>query len=73
MEEEVTLRLNVPSLWENDSWYPPLSDHPQIKAMGLFQEVEDPKLGKVHYQRPPWTFYGVPKVEPKPYRFADGH
>ena len=52
--------------------YQQLYSHPQTKALGLFKEVDDPKLGKVRYQCPPWTFYGVPRIEPKPYNDLAG-
>lgn len=48
--------------------YQQLYEHPQTKAMGLFKEVDDPKLGRVKYQCPPWIFEGVPRVDPWPYQ-----
>ena len=51
--------------------YQQLYEHPQTKAMGLFKEVDDPELGKVKYQCPPWVFEGVPRVDPWPYQEVD--
>ena len=47
--------------------YQQLYDHPQTKAMGLFKEADDPKLGKVKFLTSPWKLHGVPAVVPEPF------
>ena len=47
--------------------YQQLYDHPQTKAMGLFKEADDPKLGKVKFLTSPWKLHGIPAVVPEPF------
>ena len=42
--------------------------HPQIEAMGIVKELEDPVLGKVACVVAPWKMDGVSKPSPVPYQ-----
>ena len=48
--------------------YRQLYDHPQVRTLGLFGEMDDPTLGTVRYQRMPWTLDGVPVPPARPFR-----
>ena len=48
--------------------YRQLYDHPQVKTLGLFGEMDHPTLGTVSYQRMPWTLDGVPAPPARPFR-----
>lgn len=47
--------------------YKQLLAHPQMEAIGMVAEMDDPKLGKLKCLVSPWKLYGVPVVAPKPY------
>ena len=48
--------------------YQQLYDHPQVQALALFAEMDDPTLGTVRHQRMPWTLDGVPIPSARPFR-----
>ena len=41
--------------------YPPLARHPQIEALGIFEDVEYPDFGTMKAVGVPWEFSNVPK------------
>ena len=51
--------------------YQQLVDHPQIQAIEIFRELDDPALGRVRFQRVPWGLDGVPEPEPNPFCEVD--
>lgn len=46
--------------------------HPQMEAMGIVKELEDPALGKVACVVAPWKMDGVSKPSPVPYQEPTG-
>ncbi|MDP3139614.1 MAG: CoA transferase [Burkholderiaceae bacterium] len=40
--------------------YPTLLDHPQLKELGMFREMDHPTAGRVRTLRPGWTFSRTP-------------
>lgn len=71
--EEVTAILNrysSTSAIVND--YRQLYEHPQTKELGIFTEIDEPGLGRIRYQREPWTLDGVPVTTPTPFRELPG-
>ena len=47
--------------------YQELFAHPQMQALDMVREMDDPTLGKVTCVIPPWQMDGVPKAKPLPY------
>ena len=42
--------------------------HPQMEALGMVREMDDPTLGKLTSVVAPWRMDGIPKPKPVPYR-----
>ena len=51
--------------------YQQFVDHPQIQAINLFGELGDPVLGRIRFQRVPWSLDGVPEPAPTCFREVD--
>ena len=48
--------------------YKDLFAHPQMDALGMVGQMNDPKLGRVKVLLPPWKLRGLPTVDPRPYK-----